>query len=152
MHVHTTRADTAGNFLGFNVYGGTLKAWDRDKITKIWENVPVRVYGPLTVDGASDEQVEILGVVSGSDGVRRVGDGTLILARTNPYSGGTILSNDTLAVKMRNALGSGALRVTGGTLNFSLAGLYEQHLAGNFNQHTNPRTAVALGVYASEFE
>ena len=152
MHVHTTRTDAAGAQLGFNVYGGTLKAWDRDKVTKIWETVPVRLYGPLTVDGASDEQVEILGVVSGAGEVRKVGTGALILARTNTYSGGTILSNGTLVVKMRDALGTGPLRITGGTLNFSLAGLYEQHLAGSFNQHTNPSATIALGVYAGEFE
>ncbi len=152
MHVHTTRTDAAGSFLGLNVYGGALKAWDRDKETKIWNTVPVRLFGNLTVTGAPDERVEILGLVSGSGGIRKVGEGTVILARTNTYSGGTILSNGTLTVKMRDALGTGPLRIVGGTLNLSLAGLFEEHLAGSFNQHTNPSAAVALGAYAAEFD
>ncbi len=151
MLANTTRTDAAGAQLGFNVYGGALKAWDRDKETKIWNAVPVRLYGTLTVTGGVDETVEVLGLVSGNGSLNKVGAGTLIVARTNTFTGGTVLSNGTLTVKMRNALGTGPLRVTGGTLNFSLAGLYEEHLAGNFNQHTNPRAAVAAGVYAADF-
>ncbi|MCX7819452.1 MAG: autotransporter-associated beta strand repeat-containing protein [Kiritimatiellae bacterium] len=153
LHVHTTRTDVAAaTNLGLNVYGGALRAWGRDKETKIWNTVPVRLFGNLTVTGAPDERVEILALVSGAGGIRKVGEGALILARTNTYSGGTIVSNGTLTVKMRDALGTGSLRLVGGTLNLSLAGFYEEHLAGSFNQHTNPRAAVALGAYAGDLE
>ncbi len=175
LHSQATRTDVAiATNYGLRVYGGTLRAWDRDKTNKIWQAVPVSLFGALTVDGEADHVVEVLGLVTGAGQIVKSGAGAVVLARTNTYSGGrftrqfwqavtrvvlartntysggTVLSNGTLAVKMRDALGTGLLRVAGGTLNFSLAGLYEEHLAGSFNQHTNPRSTVAMSVNAAD--
>lgn len=53
---------------------------------------------------------------NGVFGFTKTGAGTLILRGINTYTGTTILSEGTLALRNSNALGSGGLSITGGTL------------------------------------
>lgn len=67
----------------------------------------------LTNSGAVDSNSQILtlsGVISGSGtSLTKVGSGTLLLSGSNNYTGGTFLSQGTLAVGNNSALGTGAL-------------------------------------------
>ena len=58
------------------------------------------------------------GVLSGSGTLTKIGTGTLVLAETNTYSGGTILDEGTVSVSADANLGvaSGSLTFDGGTL------------------------------------
>ena len=51
------------------------------------------------------------GQLSGTSGITKTGDGTLILSGNNSYSGGTLLENGELRMTHNNAIGSGTLTV-----------------------------------------
>jgi autotransporter-associated beta strand protein len=61
------------------------------------------------------------GIASGT--LAKSGPGTLTINNPNTYSGGTTLSEGTLKLGNSAALGSGALTITGGTLDSGVAGL-----------------------------
>ncbi|HEX5220642.1 MAG TPA: autotransporter-associated beta strand repeat-containing protein [Verrucomicrobiae bacterium] len=77
----------------------------------------------ITVVGAND--VTLAGLIQGSGQIVMQGTGELILGGTtaNTYSGGTMLNNGALTLTKANALGSGPLTITSGTLSL-----------GSFNQ------------------
>ena len=56
------------------------------------------------------------GVISGSDALTKNGPGTLILTGANTYSGGTNIDAGTLVVNSYSDLGTGPVRLRGGTL------------------------------------
>lgn len=74
--------------------------------------------GIPTLDVVSGRTLRINPVIAGTDGLAKVGAGTLRLTGTNTYSGGTTLSAGTIRVDSTSALGStsGALTVHGGTV------------------------------------
>ncbi len=112
-------------------------------------NVPTTVYvnsNVLTVGGA----------ITGSGALTKNGGGTLVLAVSNGYSGGTILQNGTLALGSSGAIGPGTLTINGGALDNSsgsamtLANNNAQNWSGDFTfigtQSLNLGTgAVTLG-------
>lgn len=61
----------------------------------------------------------ISGVISDTGALTKTDVGTLTLSGNNTYSGGTSLQLGTIAMGHNNALGSGALSITGGTLEAS---------------------------------
>ncbi len=69
----------------------------------------------LTFDGAGDTIVS--GVIgTGTGTITKNGSGTVTLTRANTYTGLTTVSAGTLAYGITNALSSGAVTVSGGTL------------------------------------
>jgi fibronectin-binding autotransporter adhesin len=64
------------------------------------------------------ETATIAAIITGSDGLEKTGDGTLILGGTNTYSGGTIISGGTLQISADGNLGaaSGGLTFDSGAL------------------------------------
>lgn len=83
-----------------------------------WEgNVSLGTAANATI-GVSSSRLEISGVVSGSSagGLRKVGAGVLELSTANIYSTGTQILGGTVAANNDQALGSGAVSVTVGTL------------------------------------
>lgn len=85
-------AGTAG---GLNLVNGTGGA----AVVTVDSNVAARIEAPL----------------SGTGKLQKSGAGTLILAGSNSYSGGTTLSAGTLVLRHDSALGSSALRLASGT-------------------------------------
>lgn len=66
------------------------------------------------IGGAGD--LSLGGVVSGPGGIEKIGAGRLVLAGANRYSGGTTVTAGVLSVTEDASLGSGPLRLQGGTL------------------------------------
>ena len=56
------------------------------------------------------------GAIAGATGLAVNGPGSLTIATSNTYSGGTTLSGGTLAASAAGALGTGGLAVNGGVL------------------------------------
>lgn len=61
------------------------------------------------------DSVTFGGVISGSGTLTKMGAGTLTLSSSNTYSGGTSLTDGTLAVASGTSLGSGPLQMSGAT-------------------------------------
>ncbi len=74
--------------------------------------------------------------ITGTGGIAQLGSGTLTLNVSNAYSGGTTLTAGVLAIGNNNALGSGTLTITGGSLDASTSGITlannPQKWSGNF--------------------
>lgn len=67
----------------------------------------------VTVDSGSTATLDT--AVGGAGKLEKSGAGTLVLTRSNSYSGGTALTAGTLLVRDDNALGNGALSLASGT-------------------------------------
>ena len=70
--------------------------------------------GATTLTGAGN--LNVTSVVSGSGSITKAGTGTVTLGNANTYSGGTTVSAGTLVADNASALGTGAISMTGGTL------------------------------------
>src|SRR5262249_2090036 len=91
-------------------------------------NVPVTLAGTpqpaFTIFSASKSYtLSGSGSISGTNQLIKTGSGTLTINTTNTYSGGTVLSNGTTTLGSISAnsvgLGSGAVTLAGGTLEFN---------------------------------
>ncbi len=85
--------------------------------------------------------------ISGTLGINKLGANSLTLTAVNSYSGGTQVSDGVLAVGVDNALGTGDISVTGGTLD--LCG-HTQALAGQLG--TFGGSVVNGKILASGFQ
>lgn len=70
--------------------------------------------GTLTLTGVGDGRIDK--IIPGTGGVTKNGTGTWTLGGANTYAGTTTVSQGTLAYGVNNALSSGAVTVSGGTL------------------------------------
>lgn len=95
----------------FAVDGYTLAG---QAITTNTANTIIRV-GDGTAAGAS-QTATISAEITGSGGLAKQDQGTLVLSAANTYAGGTHLDAGTLLANNNLALGSGALTIQGGTL------------------------------------
>jgi autotransporter-associated beta strand protein len=80
-------------------------------------NFPLPSTGAITLNTSSTatEVIEISGVISGASAVTVADDGTLQLAGTNTYTGGTTISSPAIL----SIIGSGCLGVTATTTNYA---------------------------------
>ncbi len=69
----------------------------------------------LTASG-NNENTTFSGVISGFGSLTKVGDGTLTLLGNNCYTGGTVINAGTMVAGNSNALGTGDVSLTAGTL------------------------------------
>ncbi len=76
-------------------------------------NNNVTANGGFSVTGNDD--LALMGVISGAGGIDMDGSGTLLLSGVNTYAGGTSLNSGTLAIGDDDALGTGALTIANGT-------------------------------------
>jgi outer membrane autotransporter protein len=90
------------------------------------------------------------GVISGEGELTKLGPGTLILASTNTYSGGTLVDGGTLGIGANGALGSGGVTMQlGTTLQFEASGIALQNsivLNANPTVDTGSNTDAISGV------
>jgi autotransporter-associated beta strand protein len=84
-----------------------------------------------TTWSVSNAVATVSGALAGTTGLTKSGSGTLVLAASNTYSGGTTLSAGTLALSNANALGAGNLTVNGGTLDLGGNNLTAANLGGS---------------------
>ncbi|WP_374841277.1 autotransporter-associated beta strand repeat-containing protein, partial [Mycoplana ramosa] len=80
------------------------------------------------------------GNISGSGSLTKAGAGTLTLTGSNTYTGGTAVNGGTLAIGAPDALASGPVTFSGGTLQFTYSGTLDRSIAvdaGGFTVDTN---------------
>ena len=78
--------------------------------------------GGMTVQGGSGTTWSGSGTVAGAAGLTKTGSGTLTINTANTYSGGTTISGGTLRIGNKAALGTGAVQLSGGTLEVAASG------------------------------
>ena len=81
--------------------------------------VPVALFDNVSVSAASGASLTVSGAVGDGGAGKSLtisGAGTLILAGSNTYSGGTTLSAGQLNLNNASALGTGTLTISGGTI------------------------------------
>jgi len=79
--------------------------------------------GSITVSGTGALNESSLGVISGASSLTHSSTGTSTLSGSNTYSAGTSLSAGILQLGNANALGSGALTLSGGSLDSTVVDL-----------------------------
>jgi autotransporter-associated beta strand protein len=94
--------------------GGSLAF---DDGVKVGNDIALNQTLDASVDPASAVAVEY-GTISGSGGLTKTGDGTLILGGNNTYSGDTTVSAGTLVAGDDHAFGSGTVDADGGTVGY----------------------------------
>jgi autotransporter-associated beta strand protein len=96
-----------------NLNAGVLGAYQS------WSSaVAMNVGGPVTI-APSGFTISLSGALTGTGSLTEVGSGTLVLAQSNSYSGGTFINGGLLQLGNSAALGSGALAANGGTLDLN---------------------------------
>ena len=110
--------------------------------------------GTLAVDGivnaaTSFELVDgiVAGTLSGTGTLNKTGEGTVVLAGVNGYTGGTVVGGGTLAVSELGTLGAetGTTTVDGGTLDFG--GTTQVQAALNQSGGTVANGIINVGTY-----
>lgn len=111
----------------FSFGGGTLGA------TAPWQsslNMTLTGSGGNATVDTTGGSINLSGNLGGPGGLFKTGAGTLTLAGSNTYSGGTTVQNGTLRLSNSAALGGGTLAVNGGTLDLNGMNLTVPGLSG----------------------
>lgn len=103
----TANIDLAGNNNSISSLATTSSALSNGTVTL--------GSGTLTITGANADSADFMGVISGSGGIIKSGEGTQILSGNNTYTGSTVLSEGMLIINGSLANGS-PVSATGGTL------------------------------------
>ncbi len=100
-----------------NFDGGTLRATaaSTDFLSNFSAGGVTIGSGGATIDN-NGYAITVNSALSGTGGITSTGAGTLTLTGSNTYTGGTLVSAGTLAVGNNSALGTGTVKVKGGTL------------------------------------
>lgn len=135
--------------------GGGL-AWAGANTTDISGRLNAIGAGGATLDTNTND-VTLASMMSGSGGITKNGAGALRLTASNSYTGGTVINSGSLTVAADNALGTGRVRVQGGTLDveddkaFSNdvvfgGGTYRRTVTGSLTGKVNATSDLAGGI------
>ena len=109
--------------------------------------VPITLASSLLVDHSSGGALTLSGVISGAGGLTKDKSGTLVLANTNTYTGGTVLKAGMLRATAPGAFGPGPITLSGGTLDLrqdaSVSFTNSFLVSGNTIINVDPNTAGA---------
>lgn len=115
-----TNALAGGGNISFG--GGTLRYSSNNAA-----DISGRIFnssGAISIDTAGRNATWATSIdASNTNGLSKLGAGTLTLAAANAYTGGTTINAGTLAISASNNLPTGTINLTGGTL-LSLSGTY----------------------------
>ena len=103
--------------------------------------------GAITVDNSSTPYAFTgAGEIAGSSNLIKTGSGTLLIATSNTYTGGTVVTGGTLQIGNQNALGdaAGALTVNGGALDLSGYNASVGSLSGTTGVVSNTQSNAAV--------
>lgn len=116
------RAGAAGALsanAAYTVNGGTLDLNDFDlTATELSGTGGTVDLGTAELEVDQDGDSVFDGLIAGAGSLVKLGSGILSLTGANTYSGGTTLGEGTLRLEDDDAIGTGALTVTGGTLDY----------------------------------
>jgi fibronectin-binding autotransporter adhesin len=108
-------SDTVGN----NYNGVGLVVQPGAAADTIGANIVLGGNQTWEINNSSSNPLTVSGTVSGIASLGVNGTGKLILTSSNSYSGGTTISGATVKEGANNAIGSGSLTVSGGTLDLA---------------------------------
>ncbi|MDP9175238.1 MAG: hypothetical protein M3O30_15425 [Planctomycetota bacterium] len=114
-------------------------------------NAPLQLNSATTVNvSSSSNTLTINGSISGAGGLTQIGNGTVDLAGTNNYTGGTTISNGTLNVLTQGALPSGKAVANNATLNINASSTTGAVIGtGNLQIGANAVLQIASGSTTS---
>ncbi len=110
---------------GFVPDGSELWLSSADSNAAVDFQNPINLNGSLrtvrVADGSVAIGAQLSGVLSGSGGLEKAGDGALSISATNSYTGQTVIAGGVLDLQSTSAL-PGGIGATGGTSNLNLSG------------------------------
>ena len=136
----------AGTPVTFN--GGTLTATQSMSTSR---NLVINSGGAVfnAVNGAV---VEDSGAITGTGGLVKTGDGTLVVSGDNTFTGGTLIDGGVVKIDTGSSLGSGAIMLNGGTLQTTATLSNNQNVvvSGNAGVTVNAGTSTTMSGNIAE--
>jgi|GEM_PF-1346569 len=125
-----------GSFDADNIIldGGAILKNDNGSITLDANRGVTLQGGGGRVDVRSGTTVTIPGIITGSGGLTKADNGTLMLSGNNTYTGGTMVNQGTLILGNKNGFGTGTVTLAGG-VNFRTSGFEGNGAYSPGNQH-----------------
>jgi len=78
--------------------------------------VPITLAAPLVLNTRSSGDLILAGAIFGSKSITKCGEGTAVLAATNPFYGGLVIEEGTVRGTAPGALGTGEVTLKGGSI------------------------------------
>ena len=132
-----------------NMNGGTLESGTGAGTTTVLTNAIILATGVNAYfDSTGSSNLLLSGAITGAGTNVLRGVNTVTLASSNSYSGGTIVNTGTLSLENRYGLGSGDMRVLGGTLDTTDPLFGPIYVGGNYTQAAAGTLELAIASTA----
>ena len=103
--VSISKTDSGGLEFSVTIDSAVLETFSTNGNGALVISAPVKLTSPLLVNHNSAGLVTLSGQVSGTKGLTKGGTGTLVLAASNTFTGGTLVNQGTLRLTSAGALG-----------------------------------------------
>ncbi|MCX5674455.1 MAG: autotransporter-associated beta strand repeat-containing protein [Planctomycetota bacterium] len=103
--VSISKTDSGGLEFSVTIDSAVLETFSANGNGALVISAPVKLTSPLLVNHNSAGLVTLSGQVSGTKGLTKSGTGTLVLAASNTFTGGTLVNQGTLRLTSAGALG-----------------------------------------------